>query len=515
MDMKKYISDVDDEKLKMILEISNEYNEGKLGLREARQKLKNKVGTIKAHEIALVEQELKEIEDDECQKEEIQKMLELFEEIMDKNRPELPEDHPIMCYYRENDALRDILLEIEDLVQYPVIKNQWLDIYDRLADFRIHLSRKQNQLYSVLEQKGFDRPTTTMWTLDNFIRDEISEARELIENGKDDEFIEMQETIVADLRDLMVKEESVLYPTSLSMINDKEFEDMKEGDKEIGFAWIEVSSDEKETEEEKKTDSKSEETLIADLAEVFKKHGYDVDPGKELDVATGKLTLEQINLIYKHMPVDLSFVDENEKVRFYSDTDHRIFPRSKNVIGRNVANCHPRASVHIVEEIVEKFKSGEEDHAEFWINKPDLFIYIYYTAVRDEEGNFKGVLEMMQECSRIRSLEGSQTLLTWGSEEGISDEKEPETEKTEIQEEAEGTGEDIEITPETKLADILKAYPWLKDEMEDISPKFKMLKTPLARVMIPKATVTIMSERGDISVEKLIEGIKEKIKNRK
>ena len=88
-------------------------------------------------------------------------------------------------------------------------------------------------------------------------------------------------------------------------------------------------------------------------------------------MATGKLTLEQINLIYKHLPVDISFVDENELVKFYSDTDHRIFPRSKNVIGRQVSNCHPRKSVHIVEEIVEKFRSGEQDKAEFWINKPE------------------------------------------------------------------------------------------------------------------------------------------------
>ena len=125
------------------------------------------------------------------------------------------------------------------------------------------------------------------------------------------------------------------------------------------------------------------------------------------------MTFEQINLVYKHMPVDFSYVDENEIVRFYTDTDHRVFPRSKNVIGRDVKNCHPRTSVHLVEEIIEKFRRGEQNEVDFWINKPGLFIYIYYVAVRDEEGRFRGVLEMMQDCTRIRSLEGSRTLLSW------------------------------------------------------------------------------------------------------
>lgn len=99
------------------------------------------------------------------------------------------------------------------------------------------------------------------------------------------------------------------------------------------------------------------------------------------------MTLEQINLLFRHLPVDLSYVDENELVKFYSDTAHRIFPRSANVIGREVKNCHPAKSVHIVEEIVEKFRSGEQSQAEFWINKPGLFIYVIYTAVRDEMVN--------------------------------------------------------------------------------------------------------------------------------
>ena len=547
MEMERYLDSIDNAKIKTVLQLKNDYNAGKISLTDAKRILKEKVGTLKPYEIALAEQELKEFDENECQKEDIQKMLELFEDIMDTSRPDLPDDHPIMCYYRENDALKKILLEIEDLVQYPLIKNQWLDIYDRLDQFRIHLSRKQNQLYSILEKKGFDRPTTTMWTLDNFIRDEIRDARKLLEDDADDQFIAVQSSIVADVRDLLQKEEAILYPTSLAMINEKEFEEMKSGDKEIGFAWINASDSgaaahattattqqNMHAQEDQETGAVNAASLTDDLAAVLRKHGLTVGAGNNsvFDVATGKLTLEQINLIYRHLPVDLSYVDENEMVCFYSDTEHRVFPRSKNVIGRNVKNCHPRASVHIVEEIIEKFRSGEQDSAEFWINKPGIFIYILYTAVRDENGTFRGILEMMQDCTHIRSLTDSQTLLTWKKGGEING-------RTVIQEDstASHNGDTVdaksaagtshtqssespqrdkklsaaEITADTLLKDIFEDYPALKDQMEEISPKFKMLKTPLARIMLPKATIKIASERTGVELNHLIAEIKGRI----
>lgn len=496
--MTSYLPSIDTRKLNRILEIKEAYTSGKLSLSEARHILKQDVGTIKPYEIAVAEQELKEVEDDECRKEDIQKMLELFEGLMDTTRPQLPEWHPIACYYRENDELRKILLSIDDLVQYPVIKNQWLEIYDRLKEYKLHLARKQNQLYTVLEKKGFDRPTTTMWQLDDFIRNEINEARQLLETDQDARFIAMQPTITADVRDLMQKEETVLYPTSLAMLSDQEFEHMQEGDREIGFAWLDAP---KVSAKAPKVSDVPDKGFVAELGKLLGKYGYAANTDAVLDVATGKLTLEQINLIYKHMPVDLSFVDENEKVCFYTDTKHRVFPRSKNVIGRDVKNCHPRASVHIVEEIIEKFRSGEQDYAEFWLNKPGMFIYITYRAVRDEEGHFKGVLEMMQDCTHIRSLEGSRTLLTW-NERGTHEQGEQEVQ------DLDNDSDDGEITPETRLKVLFARYPDLKGRMSEISPRFKMLNTPLARVILQKATVSMASERSGVPVEVLISGIK-------
>lgn len=556
------MNDYDKEKMQVIMQIERAYRHGELDRNQARKQLKERVGTIAPQDIAIAEQELKLYDTNQCQKLDIQSMMDLFEGLMDISRPDLPEDHPIIFYYRENDEMRKVLNAMKDLVQYPVIKNQWYEIYDQLKAWFIHLTRKQNQLYPVLEQKGFDRPTTTMWTLDDFVKDEVKAAFELLDHDED-VFIAEQSEVMCDIQDLIEKEESVLYPTSLAFITQDEFEHMKSGDREIGFGLISVEENiirDNTNSSGKTIHSNKMLRTVADAQQNLT---------QELDVATGKLTLDQINLIFRNMPVDLSYVDENEIVKFYTDTEHRIFPRSKNVIGRDVKNCHPRKSVHIVKEIVEKFKKGEQDFAEFWINKPELFLHITYTAVRDDQGKFKGILEMMQDCTHIRNLEGSQTLLTWNEKNGQQQEKQDDLERVQqsqperqdeqqvqqvqqnqqekneqqqvqqIQQEEQQQGlqihqelqQDIQIiqngdkkkienagklnlTPDLKLNELFLVYPQLKSRMPEIHPDFKILKTPLARVMMKKATLLDAAERVHMSytafvsqIEKLLEQV--------
>ena len=553
--MRENFQNIDGKKLEIVHEIKSAYDEGKISLEEARKALKDRVQHLAPYEIAIIEQEMVEETEDECIKEDIQAMLEVFQDVLVTKESSLPENHPISCYRRENAKMKELLLSVEDLVQYPLIKNQWLELYEELLKFKIHLSRKQNQLYPVLEKKGFTRPTTTMWTLDDFIRDEIAECYNLLLEDKEEEFIGKQAELVADVRDLMDKEENILYPTSLEMINEEEFRYMAEGDQEIGFAYITVDK-EKSGNQNNASPSANTSPLAGlssapgfaeELAGLLGKYGFN-NKEEKLNVTTGQLTLEQINLIYQHMPVDLSYVDENELVCFYTDTKHRVFPRSKNVIGRDVKNCHPKASVHIVEEIIKKFRSGEQDKAEFWINKPDLFIYIIYYAVRDENGKFRGVLEMMQDCTHIRSLQGSQTLLTWEQQEkgegtrtseGEGNGENAETLETEDYRENTGTldaegnrentetletedyrentgtleaGKLTEITEDTLLKDILEADPNVKTLLFRLSDRFKALNTPLARIMMPKATVKIMSERAEVDLDTLLRELREYFK---
>ena len=510
--MKGYLPPMDPEKLKALFEIENAFKAGQLSADEARLQIKERVGKVSAYHVAYIEQTMTEETSDECIREDVHAVINMLGDQIDNSMPNLPADHPIMHYLKENEEMKRLLLAVEDLVQYPMIKNQWLELYDKISQYPIHYKRKQNQLYPMLERKGFTRPTITMWTFDDMVRDEIREAERLLREDQEEAFIKQQERVLLYARDLMEKEEFILYPTSMALISEEEFEDMKSGDQEIGFAFFEVEHKPTETKAESKPNEQN--SFANDLQALLTRYGYSAGGGDKLDVTTGKLTLEQVNLIYKHLPIDISFVDENELVCFYSDTDHRIFPRSKNVIGREVMNCHPRKSAHIVREVIDKLRSGEQDKAEFWINKPGLFIYIIYVAVRDKDGNFRGVLEMMQDCTHIRALEGSQTLLTWSNgDTSATAEQSHDTQTTpaENDDDEEATEPVTEITSQTRLKDLLKQYPTLKSRLPELDPKFKMLNTPLGKIMMGKANVQTMSERSGIPLDKLIEGIKKLI----
>ncbi len=482
--MKEFLVNIDEKKLEIIVDVKNRFEEGKISLEEAQDELLEKVHEVTASEIALIEQEIKSLDDKACLKVDIQDMVAMFDKVRKPVKFRLEKDHPVQSYLLENEVIKKTVDELETLLDKEFDKEKWEVAYKKLLVHKTHFNRKQNQLYSELERRGFDRPSKIMWTLDDYIRDEINEGSKLLNEGRVDELKEFQKTLNADILDLIGKEEDILYPTSLDMLTEDEFREMRLGDDEIGYANI-----------EKPTGflPKKQDSFKDELSELLKKHGYSKG-SEELKVAEGLLTLEQINLIYKHLPVDFSFVDENNKVKFYSDTKHRVFPRSKSSIGRDVKNCHPQKSVHIVEEIIEKFKSGEQDRAEFWIDNSGIFIYILYVAVRDENGNYKGVLEMMQEATHIRSLTGSQTLLNWEEVEGTKKEEKESN---------------MQITKDTKLKDILEQKPEIKEKLIEYNPAYKLLNTPLAKVMVPKATVEMIAEKGDVSVDELIAKFKE------
>ena len=433
--------DINNERYRIIVSIKEDYLDGKLSLAEGNRILKEKLGTCTPDEFAYAEQSLKGVYKDEEILDKMDDLLNLFDGVLVRAENEYPNNHPLWAYLEEINAVEKVALEADELLkQDKFIKNPWLGVFDSLAQWRTHLSRKQNQLYPMLENHGFDRPTRIMWTFDDGVRDAISASYALLREDKYEEFLASVPETLAKLRDLNSKELEVLLPTSFKLLSDEEFVRMSKNDHEIGYAIIDppalyvvpgINDSAVELNSNHSTQGSTASKSVSneflnDLVGLLSKYVGPVGSasvGKDtlLDVATGKLTLEQLNLLFRHLSVDLSYVDENELVKFYSDTPHRIFPRSANVIGREVKNCHPAKSVHVVEEIVEKFRSGEQSQAEFWINKPGLFIYVIYTAVRDENGKFRGVLEMMQDCTHIRELEGSRTLLTWDKNEFVGE----------------------------------------------------------------------------------------------
>ena len=520
--------DINNERYRIIVSIKEDYLDGKLSLEEGNRILKEKLGTCTPDEFAYAEQSLKGVYKDEEILDKMDDLLNLFDGVLVRAENEYPENHPLWAYLEEINAVEKVALEADELLkQDKFIKNPWLGVFDSLAEWRIHLSRKQNQLYPMLENHGFDRPTRIMWTFDDGVRDSISASYALLREDKYEEFLASVPETLAKLRDLNSKELEVLLPTSFKLLSDEEFVRMSKNDHEIGYAIINapglyVVPGINDSAASLNGNTASQNSAVSneflnDLAGLLSKYvgpvgGTAVSKDTVLDVATGKLTLEQINLLFRHLPVDLSYVDENELVKFYSDTPHRIFPRSANVIGREVKNCHPAKSVHVVEEIVEKFRSGEQNQAEFWINKPGLFIYVIYTAVRDENGKFRGVLEMMQDCTHIRELEGSRTLLTWdktdfvGNTDNSNDKSLAQEAAEEVDEEPLTTDADgrFHIDAKTTLSNLIKQSPEVVDYLISLNPKFEKLKTPMVKVMAKVATIKMIAERGDFNVDELV-----------
>jgi DUF438 domain-containing protein len=338
--------------------------------------------------------------------------VEIFKEALEEqDRPEPPPGHPIHTFMKENRASEKIMSETSMLLgritQPPEQKafekhSQALrSLIERLSEIDTHYTRKENQLFPMLEDHHFTGPSQVMWSLHDDIRAQLKQAREAFAHRDPVQTVSSLKEAIQTIRDMIYKEEHILYPASLDMLTQKEWIKVKEGESDIGFAW--VVPDKGWPEEI--IEETPEET--AEPAEVLK------DVAGALGLDTGRMTLEQINLLLTHLPVDLTFVDEDDRVAYYSEGPERIFPRSPAIIGREVRNCHPPKSVHLVNKILDAFKSGSKDTAEFWIELGGKFIYIRYFAVRDVRGYYRGTLEVSQDLTEIRKLEGQQRLLDW------------------------------------------------------------------------------------------------------
>jgi DUF438 domain-containing protein/uncharacterized protein (DUF2249 family) len=509
--MKQHLN-LNDDKLQKIMDIKLQVFRGELEPDDAKKIINESLESITPEEFAYGEQHmLNHGIDDDLMTEKMDDIIEIFSDVLVRDEIKLPEGHPIHTYKKEADALDKVLLKMEGQLKQKFAKNPWLELYEKLSQINVHFSRKQNQLFSALEQKGFDRPSKVMWTFDNNVRNAIKNAFVLLNEDKDEEFIATQENVIYLVRDILLKEREILYPTSLELLDDEEFAAMRKSDDEIGYCLINhppgfVSKTNKKDGAEEIQDTQPG-NLISDLSAVLNKHGLltKKSDNEVFDVSMGQLTLEQINLIFKHLQVDLSYVDENDIVKFYSDTKHRVFPRSAGVIGREVQNCHPRESVETVEEIIEAFRSGKQDKAEFWLEIGGKFIYIIYDAVRDEKGNFRGVLEMMQDVTRIRGLTGSQKLLNW--EDKVKGNESSVDSKNEI-----NTG----ITPNMTIGNLLKKYPYLKEFLIQMNPMFKKLNNPIVyKTMKNIATMDMVASRAGIGVEELIDKLNQEIAQNK
>jgi DUF438 domain-containing protein len=319
--------------------------------------------------------------------------VEVFKESLDdKVVPGLPAGHPVHTFMLENRAAEGIVRQIQAIHDIGKESELLATLLGQLSSIDLHYVRKENQLFPVLEAHGISGPSKVMWALHDDIRMMMKDA--IGKSGKGTVTALEMKALIQMINDMIYKEEHILFPMALETLGDGDWEKVREGEEEVGFAWI------KPVREWSPSEGAYQEKLP-------------VEKVGSLTLDTGLLTAEQINLLLKHLPVDISFVDEHDKVAYYSQTEDRIFPRSPGIIGRTVQNCHPSKSVHVVNKILEEFKSGRKDSSEFWIQIKGRFIHIRYFAVRDSKGNYRGTLEVSQDITSIRGLEGQKRLLDW------------------------------------------------------------------------------------------------------
>lgn len=312
----------------------------------------------------------------------------------------LPQGHPALVYLEENALIKSLF---EELFQTKIEEDfeKFFNYFNQLCEVEKHFARKENQLFPYLEKYGWTSPSQNMWAFHDQIRDEIKSIRKLIENKHYENIFHNLIMVHNSLTHLMNVEEVRLLPNALSMLSIDDWKEMREGDEEIGwmFSTPPAAYPPKEEYVHPKDDKRRRELP------------FSLDDRTHYD--EGYLTPEQVNFIFKFLPVDITYVDENDRVVFYNRGDERVFPRSAGIIGREVKFCHPPKSVDQVLKILEEFKEGRQNTAEFWIQFKGQFIHIRYFAVRNDEGIYKGVIEMSQDVTEIRKLEGDKRLLDW------------------------------------------------------------------------------------------------------
>jgi hypothetical protein len=311
----------------------------------------------------------------------------------------LPEGHPVRVYFQENDIIHKLLEElsaIDALLDLP----KYINVFNQLQTIEKRFARKENQLFPFLEKKGWNGPSQGMWSFHDNLREQFRLIQYYLKTNNPEKININTPFLVDGIYRLMQVEETVLFPNALDLLEENDWIVMRVGEEEIGWMLTE-------------TPAPFPNVAYIHPSEDFTKREMTFSLENTSHYDEGYMTVEQVNLLLKTMPLDLTFVDENDKVIFYNRGEERVFPRSAGIIGREVKFCHPPKSVGTVLKILDEFRKGTKNESSFWINYKERLIYIRYFAVRDANKNYKGVIEMSQDITDIKNIEGEKRLLDW------------------------------------------------------------------------------------------------------
>jgi len=338
----------------------------------------------------------------------VSKLLNVFYESLNRQYWHFPSGSFLNYFVLENQAIDRRMKEIKKLLkrlnnkdlsskEFNSVKGKLLNIIVEIADYENHYIRKENILFPRIEKELKDhRCLQVMWSIHDDFRKSIKNLAGLLKDNEKqlDEINREMGRLFFAIYPIIFREEKILFPVSSKLFTERQMNEMHHESLEIGFSFIQVDQEAKLPEANEGVDPESEQNDTACL-----------------DLGTGSLKLEQLTVMMNLLPVDMTFVDENDEVRYFSNPPDRIFPRSISIIGRKVQNCHPPESMQMVEDILDSFRNGTKDKESFWINMKDKFILIQYFAVRDEQGNYLGTLEVSQDATWTRSLQGEKRLL--------------------------------------------------------------------------------------------------------
>ncbi|MFZ5643582.1 MAG: DUF438 domain-containing protein [Bacillota bacterium] len=382
---------------------------------EVKRNFKELIKGIDATEIADMEQRLIE---GGMPPEEIKRMCDVHaavfrDSLAGNKKPVLDPGHPLHTLKSENEEAGKIMSAIQNDIESLAAKSNEEITPDALDNLRKnimdlnenvdkHFSKKENIFFPYLEKRGITGPPSVMWSVDDEIRDMLKGIIRSLEKPDNRRYAEIagqaKESfgrIRDKLSDMFFKEEEILSPMMLEALSEEEFIEIKEQSSQFGVIFSTPESD------------------IWKPGKRPAVTGRVAGNSEALELETGTLTPEQVNAILTNIPIDITFVDKNDEVRYFSQGRERIFTRTKAIIGRKVQNCHPPESVHMVERIVNDFRSGRHDKAHFWLELNGRFIHISYTALKDKSGDYLGTMEVSQDVTDLRALEGERRLLQY------------------------------------------------------------------------------------------------------
>ncbi|MBO8160703.1 MAG: DUF438 domain-containing protein [Thermosipho sp. (in: Bacteria)] len=418
------------EYLKSLLKrLKNENNE------EIKKEVKKLLSEISPLEIAIVEQELSK--ENGMTVDDVRNVCNIHIDVLKSKtvnkKLDVPEWHPIHILVKEHEFMQNEVTNFKSLVDQIYSKNNFSDAMllilkiqnftENFENFEFYFQKEENALFPILEKHGIEKPPMVMWKEHDIFRDLRKRLKNLRNKENHDNFEIFKNSIwkiATGMIELILnhihKEHSILFPSALETITEKEWIEIRKEFDKIGYCCFtpkplpkfNLNKEEKNVNINNDRDEINEDVTLDNIIELIKK--FSKKQSDKIKLPSGEFTLQQLIAVLNALPVDITFVDEKDEVKYFNETKDRIFVRSRTIIGRKVQNCHPEKSIEIVNRILSDFKSGKRDKADFWLKMGEKYIYIQYFPVRNEKGEYLGTLEVTQDIAPIKKIEGEKRI---------------------------------------------------------------------------------------------------------